>query len=500
MMKEKKVIENYNDGVSEIISLMKDMNSGLTSHINNLNGELVSLNQEIRALREENKSLYARIAELEAKLNKNSNNSSKPPSTDNHKKPANNRKKTGRSPGGQDGHEGKTLLKVNKPDKVIDIKPEACECGCNLSHIEGRTETRQVFEVPIITINVTEYRTHEVVCPKCNKVHKTDFPETITQPVQYGDNLQALMVYLSNYQLVPLGRTTEIIKTLTGHNISQGTIVNATKRLYDNLEKVEKAIKEQLKKADLLHTDESGMRSQGKTNWVHTASTENLTYYAMHKKRGSQATKDIGILPEFKGTMMHDHWKPYYTFTDCTHAECNAHHVRNLKGIHENYGHEWAQDMASLLVEIKRAVDTLKDKGLNAMAEGDIKAYVARYNSIITKGKAEDAAKGSGNVSKKTGKPLKSNALRLLEKLEEYDIETLAFLYDFSIPFDNNLAERDIRMVKLRQKISGCFRGDNGGKWFCRIRSYISTCRKNGQDVMESLKKAVKGEPFIPET
>ena len=492
-MDEAKIIENYNAGVSEIISLMKELNIGLTNQIN-------CLNQEIRALREENLRLLAKNAELEAKLNKNSKNSSKPPSTDNHKKPTNSRTKTGRPTGGQEGHQGKTLLKVDNPDKVIDLKPQACDCGCNLFDVEGKIESRQVFDAPIVTINVTEYRTHEVVCPICNKVHKTEFPVTISQPVQYGDNLQALMVYLSNYQLVPLGRTSEIIKNLTGQNISQGTIVNVSERLYNNLAEFEDVLKRQLKNADLIHTDESGMRSQGKTNWVHAVSTDTLTHYAIHEKRGSQATTDIGILPDFIGTMMHDHWKPYYTFTDCTHAECNAHHIRNLKGIHENYGHEWAQNMASLLIEIKRAVETLKVKGLNAMAKSDIEQYIARYNEIIIQGMAEDTAKNSGLVSKKTGKPVKSDALRLLQRLKAYDIETLAFLFDFSIPFDNNLAERDLRMIKLRQKISGCFRGENGGDLFCRIRSYVSTCRKNGLDVMESLKRAIKGEPYIPGT
>ncbi len=171
----------------------------------------------------------------------------------------------------------------------------------------------------------------------------------------------------------------------------KGTIVNATKRFYNSLEKAEENIKEQLKKSEVLHVDETGMRSLGKLNWVHTASTEYLTHYAIHDKRGTKATKDIDILPNFTGTMVHDHWKPYYTFTDSTHAECNAHHMRNLKGIHENLNHQWAQDMGSLLVEIKKAVDAFKEKGSYAMAENDMKNYIKRYNCIIAKGKKEDA-------------------------------------------------------------------------------------------------------------
>jgi transposase len=491
-------VDNYNNGITEIITLLQEMNSGLINQISNLNVEVVNLNHLIRSLRDDNTKLLARNIELETMHNKNSNNSSKPPSTNNNKKPSNSRTKTGRSSGGQVGHIGKTLLKIDNPDNIIDIRKTTCNCGFNLSGLEGKIQSKQVVDLPKIVMNVTEYRTHEVICPDCNEVHTTEFPVTVSQPVQYGENLQALMVYLSNYQLVPLARTTEIIKNLTGKNISQGTIVNANKRLYDSLEKFETAIKEQLKKAEVLHTDESGLRLRGTINWVHVTSTNRTTHYAIHKKRGSIATNEIGILPEFEGTMIHDHWKPYYTFTKCTHAECNAHNMRILKGIHENFGHIWATNMGTLLIEIKREVDSLKCIGATSMAESDIKAYDERYKIIIAQGKKEDAEKCLVKISKKTGKPVKSDALRLLRKLEEYDVETLSFMYDFNIPFDNNLAERDIRMVKLRQKISGCFRSDTGGSLFCRIRSYISTCNKNGQDIMESLKNAIKGDPFIP--
>jgi len=491
ILDERELIENYNNGVSEIISLMKEMNSDLTNHIN-------ILTIEIKALREENIRLLARNIELESKQNKNSNNSSKPPSSDNNKKTLNNRKKTGKLSGGQLGHVGNTLIKINNPDKIVDIKNGICKCGCNLSGLQGEIQTRQVFDLPKLSINVTEYRTHKVTCPDCKKVHITEFPATVSQPVQYGDNLQALMVYLSNYQLVPLARTTEIIKNLIGKDISQGTIVNANKRLYDSLGNFEESLKESLKKADVLNTDESGLRSEGKINWVHVASTNLATHYGMHKNRGAIATKEIGILPEFKGTLVHDHWMPYYTYTKCTHAECNAHNIRILKGIYENFNHKWAMDMSSLLIEIKTEVDYLKCKDVTFMPESNIKAYDERYKIIIAQGKEEDAEKCCGKISKKTGNPVKTDALRLLQKLENYDVETLSFMYDFNIPFDNNLAERDIRMVKLRQKISGCFRGEDGGSWFCRIRSYISTCNKNGQDIMEALKSAINGEPFIP--
>ena len=484
-MNEELIIKTYNEGISAVVSM-----------VNGINTKLESVTQELMIIKSENKKLNDRIAELEARLNKNSSNSSKPPSSDGLKKPRNMREKTGKPTGGQPGHEGRTLNKVENPDKVVDIKPQQCECGCCLTDVEGTTYTRQVIEMPVIKVTVTEYKAHELICPNCKKVHKTEFPETVTQPVQYGENMQAFMAYLTNYQLLPLERAAEIISDIIGQNVSEGTLVNVNNRIYKKLEEVETSIKKQLIESPVVHFDETGMRHNGKTRWLHSASTEQLTHYAVHEKRGAKAAKDIGILPEFNGTACHDHWIPYYSFSSCSHSECNAHNLRNLKGIYEGYKCKWAENMGSLLVEIKRRVDTLKSEGQTQMGAQEIAKYEAIYKDIIANGKIECPIP----VSEKTGKPKKNASHRLLGRLEKYDIETLSFMYDFDIPFDNNLAERDIRMVKLRQKISGCFRGKEGPKVFCRIRSYISTCRKNGQKVMESLVEAVKGEPFIPQT
>ncbi|WP_129725022.1 IS66 family transposase [Xylanivirga thermophila] len=503
-MNDKEIVEIYNKGIDAVITLVKSMDDKLvvlSQELLDLNEELVDLNQELLELKQGNQKLNARITILEAQINKNSGNSSKPPSSDGlKKKPKNNRKKSGKSTGGQPGHEGKTLEKVNNPDKIVDIKPKQCECGHSLIDVEGTVQTRQVFDIPVIKIDVTEYKTHTLECPGCGKIHKTQFPEGVNQPVQYGQNLQGLITYLTNYQLIPLERAAELIRDLTGQDISQGTFVNINKRLEKNLEEFENAVIDQLVGAEVVHFDETGMRCDKKTKWVHSASTDKLTYYAIHDKRGTDASEDIGILPKFQGTAVHDHWKPYYTYTDCTHAECNAHHLRNLKGIYENYGHEWAKEMSELLVKIKEHVESLKEQGMDSMPTNDIEAYMERYGDIITRGKEENALKNGDLVSEKTGKPKKGEALNLLEKLEKFNLETLAFMLDFNIPFDNNLAERDIRMVKLRQKISGCFRGDEGAKMFCRTRSYISTCRKNGLKVLESLANAIKGAPFIPQS
>lgn len=500
-MDEAKIIEVYNKGINEVISLVKNMNNGLSSEINNLNQNISDLNLQIGDLQKKNEELNSRLKELEAQINKNSSNSSKPPSTDGYKKHVkNNRIKSGRLPGGQPGHEGSTLNKVDNPDKVVDLNIiDTCTCGCDLKSVEDKVRSRQVFDIPRIKIDVIEYTVHEKVCPVCGKVHKTEFPLNVTQPVQYGENMKILMNYLTGYQFLPLGRAAEAIYDITKQTVSEGTIVNTQKQLYGILEQSVNAIKKKIIDSDVVHFDETGMRSEGKTKWVHVASTESLTYYEAHEKRGAEAAKDIGILPKFKGTSVHDHWIPYYTFTDCTHGECNAHNVRYLKDIVDNYKQEWASDMIGLLIEINRRVGTLKAEGYEGMGYVEIQTWQSNYHHIINEGSIEDSKK-SPKVLTKKGKEVKSKPLLLLLKLQKYDIETLAFMYDFNVPFDNNLGERDLRMQKLRQKISGCFRGKEGAEVFCRIRSYLSTARKNGLTAMDAIARAIKGHPFIPES
>jgi len=459
-----------------------------------------TLREYIESLRAENQRLSQENEKLRARVNLNSNNSSKPPSSDGLKKKIKNNRESSRKPsGGQLGHEGKTLEKVENPDEIIECKtPKTCSCGCNMDYAETTKKTRQVFDIPMPKIKVTEYVTYEALCPGCGKIHKTEFPNEVSQPTQYGENMQALMNYLTQYQLLPLERAAEAIKNITGQSISEGTLVNTAKKLYKNLESTVDAIKQKVTNSSVVHFDETGMRSESKTKWLHVASTESLTYYQIHNNRGEKAAKDIGILTTFKGTAVHDHWKPYYRFTDCTHAECNSHHLRYLKDILENYKQDWAGDMISLLIEIHREVYELKQHNIDSMPDEELQEWHNKYHTIIDKGMAEDAQKSPVVLNKK-GKTKKSKPMLLLLRLQQYDIETLAFMYDFEVPFDNNLAERDIRMQKLRQKISGCFRGKDGANVFCRIRSYISTARKNGIDVMEAISKAVKGQPFSPE-
>lgn len=413
-MDEAKIINAYDKGIDEVVNLVKEMISEQSI--------------EISKLREANQKLTEKIVELEARLNKNSNNSSKPPSTDNFRKPVNSREKSGKPTGGQFGHEGRTLLKSETPDEVIDMRIKQCDCGYCLEGVQGIERTRQVFELPEIKLETTEYIVNEVVCPICKKVHKTEFPKTVTQPVQYGERMQAFMSYLTDYQLIPLERATEMISDITGQKVSEGTLVNVNKRLNNSLEGVETTIKEQLKNAEVVHFDETGMRQGGKTKWLHSASTEKLTHYAVHEKRGAKATKEIGILPDFKGTAVHDHWTSYYKYNECTHAECNSHHTRSLKGIYENYGHEWAENMRVLLIGIKKRVAELKCEGKPCMNGNEISEYESKFKSILVQGKEENWLKNPTSISEKSGRPKKSAALKLIERLEKYDIETLGDL------------------------------------------------------------------------
>ncbi|SPF53131.1 transposase [Candidatus Desulfosporosinus infrequens] len=496
-MDESKIIATYTEGINAVITVVKDMGSQIQS----LTGTITHLNEKLVDLESSSAKQAMQIAELEARLNKNSSNSSKPPSGDGYgkKAPKNSREKSGKSTGGQLGHVGKTLEKVQTPNVIVEFKiQKSCDCGCNLEKIESIKKTRQVFDIPKPQMWVTEYVTYDKVCPECGKAHKTEFPDGVTQPTQYGENIQTLLSYFSLHQLIPSARTVEAIRDLTGHSISEGTLANISRILCKKVEGAVTDIKKQIIAAEVVHFDETGMRSEGKTKWMHVASTEALTYYEIHDKRGQQAAQDIGILANFNGTSVHDHWKPYYCFTDCTHAECNAHNLRYLKDIAENYHQYWASEMASLLIEMNRRVKDLKIEGFFEMPKNEIKIWQERYHAIIEKGVVEDADKNHQILNKK-GKLMKSKALQLLLKLQNYDLETLAFMYDFNIPFDNNLAERDIRMQKLRQKISGCFRGKDGASVFCRIRSYLSTAKKNGINAMDAIARALKGYPFIPQ-
>ena len=431
--------------------------------------------------------LEERVRLLERQLNKNSRNSSKPPSTDRAKKLKSLRNKSDRPVGGQVGHAGHTLQRVDNPDHIVLHQVHVCSrCGTSLTDVPSLDcERRQVFELPPVKIEVTEHQAEKKICPICGCLNDADFPEDVRQPAQYGPRLKAFGVYLSQYQLMPYDRLSELFADFFGHNLSQGTLVNANCSCYEILEPVEDEIKKQLIASHVIHLDETGMRIKGKREWLHVVSTEFLTYYAAHHNRGAEANKAMGILPVFKGIAVHDGWKAYFKFS-CLHVLCNAHHLRELLGIAEEDGQKWPNDMIDLLLEIKktakerRSIDSWLDPA-------EVERFEVRYNQIIQMGLLENPSPKTPDLPKKRGRKKQTPAKNLLDRLSKYWREVLAFMYDPAVPFDNNLAERDIRMVKVQQKISGTFRSRRGADSFCRIRGYISTARKNSVSALGAI-------------
>lgn len=452
----------------------------------------------VKALQREIDVLRQEVCDLKAQLSKNSRNSSKPPSSDgmNKPKPQSLREKSGRNPGGQDGHKGETLEMKEEPDKVIVHRAERCEeCSGSLKGVAVTgVERRQVFDLPPVSLEVVEHRAEQKECPTCGCMNTATFPDGVNAPVQYGPTVRSIAVYLQQYQFLPYERTSELMQDLFGVSIGTGTLAKVMLDCAERIEPVVEKIKGIVQSSPVAHFDESGVSVEGKLQWLHSASTDKATYYDIHPKRGCEAMDDIGILPGFDGRAIHDFWKAYLEY-ECDHGFCNAHLLRELVFAHEELGQRWAKKMIGFLLKIKEKVGTAKS---DCLSEDSIRRFEKRYRRILKMGDAETPLPPSTSCKRKRGRPKKDKARNLLERFERYPREILAFMYDFHVPFDNNLSERDIRMIKLRQKISGTFRSAEGGKAFCRIRSYISTARKNAVNVIEAIKSVFAGQPFIP--
>jgi transposase len=361
---------------------------------------------------------------------------------------------------------------------------------------------RQVYDVPPVQIEVTEHRAESKYCVRCQRCVQAAFPEGVSQPVQYGPRIKAQASYLNNYHFIPLARTCELLGDFYGHAPAWALVAEANQAVAAGCAPALGEIHRQLRQADVVHCDESGLRAAGRLHWLHSASTPWLTYFAVHGKRGQAAMQAIGILPALTGYAVHDHWTPYLAFAACTHSFCNAHHLRELQFITDQYQQPWANEMAQLLGDIKAEVAEVKAARSEtaSLAPDRLAHYEAAYAAILQRGFAANPPPPPPPIpsTTKRGRPKQSPPKNLLDRLDHHRSGVLAFMYDFAVPFDNNLAERDIRMVKLKQKVSGAFRTRQGAQTFCAIRSYISTVRKQGGNVIAALHDALAGQPFIP--
>jgi transposase len=425
------------------------------------------------------------------RLGLNSKNSSKPPSTDPNREKK-SKKATGRKPGGQKGRKGVTLHPVEDPDEVKEIPVDRSKLPEGKYESVGY-ESRQVFDFDFI-IKVVEYRAEILRDKEGNRV-VAEFPTEVTNSVQYGNGVKAHSVYLSQYHLLPVERTREYFSDQLGLPLSAGSICNWNQKAFEKLESFEEKLKIQLRQESLLHSDETGININGKRRWLHGCSNEKWTYLYPHEKRGTEAMDEMGVLPYYKGRLCHDHWKSYYKYREIIHALCNAHHLRELTSVWEQDEQRWGKEMREFLLETNEEVE--RAGGMLEKERSEKKRE--KFREILKRAETECPAPALPpeplpGDKKKRGRLKRTKARNLLERLQKYENDVLLFMLDKNVPFTNNLGERDIRMTKVQQKISGCFRSIDGAKTFCRIRSYLSSAKKQNISASSALNALFAGE------
>jgi transposase len=470
--------------------------SSLVEKIEFLSNELAQVKKENAEIKEaftevklENADLKVRITELEARLNSNSSNSSKPPSSDGYKKqPAFPKKKKGNQ-GGQQGHKGRTLQQVEHPDKTIKHKPGPCDCGHVFNDDElSVSETRQVFDLPTPQLEVVAHQLLKGQCPKCGKWHKGSAPEGVNAPVQYGNGVKALSVLLNVDYRIPFKKIQGLFSDLFGYAINEATVYSASEQCYKKLEETEEVIKSKVAGSDVVHADETGLRVAGKLHWLHTATSELYTYLFVHKKRGAKAlNSEKSILGRIRGWLVHDCWRSYFGFLKMKHAICGAHILRELKGLIENGQSKWARVFHTFLMNVYEMPFEERVKRRQLIE--------SRYTLIC--GIGERAEPPPRKTPGKRGKYKRTKGRNLVERLIREKEAVLAFAFHKEVPFTNNLAERDIRPAKVKQKVSNCFRTFSGAEIYARIEGFVSTARKHDRNVFSELSSTFAGKNFI---
>jgi len=436
-------------------------------------------------------ALRASVTQLETRLAANSTNSNRPPSSDGLKKgppkPRSLRCRSGKKPGGQPGHPGASPAWENNPDQIVLHEPPSFCDACDAPLPEPSLfASRQVFDLPEIHHVVTEHRALESQC-SCGKLHRGTFPDGVDAPMQYGPNAQALAVYFTQHQMLPVQRTSALINDAFGLPFSPASVHRAVVDAAERLAPTVDAIADALRAAPVVHADETGLRAESKLHWLHTATTPLLTWLGCHKRRGVEAMNDLGIIPHIRGTLVHDGCESYRTFGNCIHSLCNAHHLRELKALAEDHGQQWAEQLGTLLQEACHEVNISADARLSPT---QIAEHRLQYDAILSIGERENPVRPP---SGKRGRTKQSEATNCLGRLRKYADDVWRFSEEPDVPFTNNLAEQALRMPKVKQKVSGGFRTRQGADRFCVIRSYLDTMRKQGGNLLKMLTQACAG-------
>ena len=472
----------------EFVQQLMNQNTELINTVAELNQTIDELNQTIKELKEQ--------------LNKNSKNSSKPPSSDGLKKPNKDRslrQKSGKKQGAQDGHDGVYLSVISNPDFIEKHMHSDCDgCPYRDSCLDKACvkESRHEIDAEVV-VNVTEHQlivVHDCPLQHCEKAGA--FPTDIKATVQYGKNLQAMVVAFNTVGAVSINRTHEILSSVFNIPLSTGTIKNMVTRCAEVLKPTYDKIFHTMVNLGLIHCDETGTRVDGKTWWVHNVSDMDFTYLGIHKKRGHLGMDDLGILPLFKGIVVHDCWTSYWKYPDITHAVCCAHLLRELNGVIENHPEQtWAPEFRDLLLAMKKVRDKALTKGKDEISYYHLHKFDKKYDEIIKIALAENPL--PEETTKKRGRKKKSKVLNLISRLENYKASVCLFINNLCVPFDNNQAERDLRMIKVKTKVSGCFRSEEGAQEYLTIMSYIGTAHKHGINAFTAIKEALTGNADI---
>jgi len=461
----------------------------LLEKVNELTFRLEQAEKRIAVLEAENTTLKSENAELKARLNQNSKNSSKPPSSEGYqKKPALPRSKKGRQ-GGQKGHRGRTLQQVAHPDHIIACRPDPCKCGHGFTNDELiLAERRQVFDLPKPRLEVKEYQIQKATCPHCGIVSRGTAPEGVCAPVQYGNGVKAYMVLLGTHFTVPFKKVQLLFSDLFGYPINESTAWSAGQLCYDKLALTEEIIKDKIAASPIGHADETGIRVEGGLHWLHTATTLRHTYLFAHKKRGRLALRsEKSLLPRFTGWLVHDCWSSYFKFHGFKHAICGAHILRELEGLIENHQSKWAKTLKTFLLHLYHMPFEERVKRRDQLC--------GRFDHICSIGKQHEPA--PVKTKGKRGRDKRTKGRNLVERIIREKKAVLAFAFNSHVPFTNNLAERDIRPIKVKQKVSNCFRTLQGADIYARVQGFISTARKNNRNVFLELSHTFEGHNFI---